>query len=134
MIDMVDKLYMDQMTSRRPKKSKKKMSKSMAASTVGSTIGSVKGSTSRKASVYKDDRPKIFKPMRKTLLNSELMMDQIKNLAYSEKDTYNYWIKEIEESEELKQQYMEMFGTNEDEMDEREQEKAAQKAYQLEMK
>ena len=59
--------------------------------------------------------------MRKTLLNSELMMDQIKNMSYSEKDTYDYWIKEIEESEELKQQYMELFGTQEEEMDQDEE-------------
>ena len=45
-----------------------------------------------------NDKPKLMKPMRKTLLNSELMMDQIKLLSYSEKDTYDFWIKEIEES------------------------------------
>lgn len=39
------------------------------------------------------------------------MLDQIKHMAYAEAETYNYWIKEIEESEELQKQYMDLFGT-----------------------
>ena len=103
-----------------------------AAATFGSQAG---GRGAGEVGLFVDEeRPKPLKPMRASISSSELMLDQIKSLAASQADTYNYWIKEIQESDELQKQYMELFGTSEsDSLLAADAAAAAQKAYQLEM-
>ena len=74
MVNLVDKLYMDQITNRKNKRSKR-AGKSVGSSVNTTKLESFNSKSSRKQSLKQDDRPKLLKPMRKTLLNSELMMD-----------------------------------------------------------
>lgn len=102
-----------------------------AASTVGSQLSGREAGLFERGSA--EEKPKLLKPIRKSISNSELMLDQIKKMAYAEADTYNYWIKEIEESEELQKQYMDLFGIADAGSQLTMDAGAAQKAYQLEM-
>lgn len=96
-IPAVDQIYLDKiMKEKRKQRLRKKR-------LVAKSMGKVQGSQQRRDAglLFDEAPPKPLKPMRATISSSELMLDQIKKLAYSQADTFNYWLKSIEESDEL---------------------------------